>query len=181
MSALVGRRYAWAMFDAAKEQNKLQELTADCNLISATLNGSRELVTAIKSPVVNSDKKLAILKSVFDGKISAQTMNVLGLLTRRGRADMMISVIAEFSKILDEENGILEAEVFSAVELDAAQSDLIQKQLESKTGKKIRLKKKINPDLIGGFTARIGDTVVDGSVKHQLERLRETFMTQSLN
>ncbi|RFM24093.1 MAG: ATP synthase F1 subunit delta, partial [Candidatus Thermochlorobacter aerophilum] len=98
-----------------------------------------------------------------------------------GRAPIIPDVMKEFQAILNEESGIMIAQVESAIELSEAEKQAIAKKLEAISGKKIQIENKINPSLIGGFTARIGDTVIDGSVKHKLERLREELRQVSLN
>ncbi len=181
MSALVGRRYAAALYDIAKSQNKIADFAKDCDLIATTLNNSKELLRAVKSPVINQEKKSALLQAVFSGKVSKQLEDALALLVQKGRAPIIPDVMKEFQAILDEESGIMMAQVESAVELTESEKQAIAKKLESISGKKIRIENKINPSLIGGFTARIGDTVIDGSVKHKLERLREELRQVSLN
>ncbi len=86
-----------------------------------------------------------------------------------------------FEAILDEQSGIITAQVESAIPLDESEKQAIAQKLEAISGKKIRIQNKVNPDLMGGFTARIGDTVIDGSVKHKLQRLREELRQVSLN
>ncbi len=181
MSALVGRRYAAALYDIAKAQNKIADFSKDCEFIASTLKASRELLNAVKSPVINQEKKAALLKAVFSGKVSKQLEDALTLLVQKGRAPIIPDVMKEFQAILDEQSGIMIAQVESAIPLDESEKQIIAQKLEEVSGKKIRMEHKINPSLIGGFTARIGDTVLDGSVKHKLERLREAFRQASLN
>ncbi len=181
MSALVGRRYAIALYDIAKAQSKISEFAKDCTLIADTLNNSKELLRAVKSPVINQEKKSVLLKAVFSGKVSKQLEDALALLVQKGRAPIIPDVMKEFQAILNEESGIMIAKVESAIELSESEKQALAKKLETISGKKIQIENKINPSLIGGFTARIGDTVIDGSVKHKLERLREELRQVSLN
>ncbi|MGQ9805570.1 MAG: F0F1 ATP synthase subunit delta [Chlorobiales bacterium] len=181
MSALVGRRYAAALYDIAKAQNKVADFSKDCDLIASTIKASKELLNAIKSPVINQEKKLTLLKAVFSGKVSKQLEDALVLMVRKGRAPIIPDVMKEFQAILDEQSGIVVSLVESAIPLTESEKQIIAQKLEAISGKKIRIENKINPTLIGGFTARIGDTVIDGSVKHKLERLKEELRQVSLN
>jgi|YNPMSStandDraft_2_1061718.scaffolds.fasta_scaffold01376_6 F-type H+-transporting ATPase subunit delta len=181
MSALVGRRYAIALYDIAKAQNKVADFAKDCDFIATTLNNSKELLRAVKSPIINQEKKSALLKAVFSGRVGKPLEDALALLVQKGRAPIIPDVMKEFQAILNEESGIMIAQVESAIELSEAEKQAIAKKLEAISGKKIQIENKINPSLIGGFTARIGDTVIDGSVKHKLERLREELRQVSLN
>ncbi|MFN3344049.1 MAG: F0F1 ATP synthase subunit delta [Chloroherpetonaceae bacterium] len=181
MSALVGRRYAIALYEIAKAQNKVSDFAKDCNLIASTLKNSKELLNAVKSPIINQEKKTTLLKAVFSGKVGKPLEDALMLLVKKGRASIIPDVMKAFEDILDEQSGIVLAQVESAVWLSEPEKQAIAKKLEVVSGKKIRIENKINPSLIGGFTARIGDTVIDGSIKHKLERLKEALRQVSLN
>lgn len=181
MSALIGRRYAVALYGIAKEQDKVADFANDCQFIVATLKGSKELLNAVKSPIINQEKKIILLKTVFSGKISKQLEDALALLINKDRASVIPEVMEEFEAILDEQSGIITAQIVSAVPLGESEKQIIAQKLEMVSGKKIRIENKINSALIGGFTARIGDTVIDGSVKHKLERLKEELQQVSLN
>lgn len=181
MSALIGRRYAVALYGIAKEQNKIADFAKDCELIASTLKSSKELLNAVKSPIVNQEKKQALVRAVFSGKVGKQLDDALALLVQKRRASVIPDVMKEFQAILDEESGIVIAQVESAVLLGESEKATVAQKLEAVSGKKIRIENKLNPSLIGGFTARIGDTVIDGSVKHKLERLKEELRQVSLN
>ncbi len=181
MSALVGRRYAMALYEIAKAQDKVADFAKDCDLIASTLKASRELLNAVKSPIINQEKKVNLLKAVFSGKVGKQIENALALLVQKGRAAIIPDVMKEFQAILNEQSGIVTARVESAVPLSEAEKQAIAQKLEGVIGKTIRIENVVNPALIGGLTVRIGDTVIDGSVKHKLERLKEELRQASLN
>ncbi|MCS7013345.1 MAG: ATP synthase F1 subunit delta [Chloroherpetonaceae bacterium] len=179
MKSRVGLRYATAILQGAGED--LPTVAQDLELVKQILAESKELSNVLKSPIVKDDDKIAILKQVFIGRISIKTLEALELLVRKGRSAFIADTIAEFQALLDAQNGVLNAEVCSAVELDDTQKNLISAQLERLMHKKVRLSTKVMPALIGGLTIRIGDTVIDSSVKHQLERLRGKFKQAVLN
>lgn len=166
---------------AAEAQNNLDAVTADFELIGKTLKGSKDLVAVLQSPVVKQDAKEKILKQIFDGKISKQMMSFLVLISQKGRERFIDETVVDFKSMLDAKNGIVPVEVKSAVDLDALQSDALRTKLETFTSKKIRITMSIDKALIGGLSVRIGDTVIDGSVKHKLEQLRERFIGEILN
>lgn len=172
-------RYATAILQGAGAE--LDAIAQDLEMVKQTINASRELGNLLKSPIVKNDDKIAVLKQVFIGRISLKTLESLELLVRKGRAELIPAMIEEFQELLDKQNGVVNAEVRSAVELDDAQKAQIQARLERLANKKIRLHAKVQPDLIGGITTRIGDTVIDNSVKHQLAKLRERLKQSSLN
>ncbi len=181
MSALVGRRYAVALYEIAKEQNKVDDFAKDCNLIATIFKNSKELLNAVKSPITNQEKKTALLKAIFSGRVGKPLEDAMMLLVKKGRASLIPDVMKAFEDILDEQSGIMTVRVESAIPLNESEKQAIAQKLEAVSGKKIRIENKVNPELIGGFTARIGDTVIDGSVKHKLERLKEELRQVSLN
>jgi F-type H+-transporting ATPase subunit delta len=180
MKSLVGQRYALSLLQAADAATE-NMIRADFETISATLSESRQLQSMLRSPVVKSADKAAVLRQIFEGKISPKTMQMLELLVRKGRGEFIPDVITEFNRLLDKRDGVIDVNVRSAVAMDGAEQLDLAKKLEAMTGKKVRLNVGVQQDLIGGFTARIGDTVIDGSIKQKLAQLRERFKTGALN
>ncbi|RFM24174.1 MAG: ATP synthase F1 subunit delta [Candidatus Thermochlorobacter aerophilum] len=179
MRSKVGLRYATAILEGAGEE--LQTVVQDLEVVKDTIKASRELRQLLKSPIVKNDDKILILKQIFIGRISLKTLESIELLVRKGRSELILDTIEEFERLLDKRNGVVNAEVASAIELDESQKQQVQARLEKLVGQKIRLQTKVQPDLIGGLTVRIGDTVIDYSIKHQLARLRERLKQGSLN
>jgi ATP synthase, F1 delta subunit len=179
MKSRVGLRYAMAILQGAGEE--LETIAQDLEVVKNTIKASRELSQLLKSPIVKSDDKILILKQIFIGRISLRTLESLELLVRKGRSAFIPDTIEEFQELLDKRNGVVNAEVASAIELDEAQKQLIQARLEKLVSQKIRLQTKVQPHLIGGLTVRIGDTVIDHSIRHQLDRLRERLKQSRLN
>jgi len=179
MRSKVGLRYATAILEGAGEE--LQTVVQDLEVVKDTIKASRELRQLLKSPIVKNDDKILILKQIFIGRISLKTLESIELLVRKGRSELILDTIEEFERLLDKRNGVVNAEVASAIELDESQKQQVQARLEKLVGQKIRLQTKVQPDLIGGLTVRIGDTVIDYSIKHQLARLQERLKQGSLN
>jgi len=99
----------------------------------------------------------------------------LKLVARKKRAGLLPEIIDEFQVLLDEKRGIINVEITSAVKLSDEQSNELVKRLEVYTGKKIRASIAINESLIGGVSVKIGDTIFDGSISHQLQRFRQAL------
>lgn len=172
----VARRYAEALLDLAEEQKELDRAGADLQVIQRAAQGSHELVLFLKSPVINKDKKRTIFAQLFKPRASTLTMNFLGLLIERGREDILLEIIDQFSALRDERQGIVHVEVKAATELTDGQTKQLQKRLESYTKKKVRFSFRMAKQLKGGFVAKVGDTVFDGSVQRQLELMKECFV-----
>jgi F-type H+-transporting ATPase subunit delta len=178
-SAIASRRYASALLDVAIEGNFLEKVTADLQNIQEVLGQSRELQLALKSPLIKGDKKSQILEAIFGDSISDKTIIFIRLLAHKKRAQLLFEVVTEFNSLLDEKNGYLNADVRSAVKLGDDQARELVNGLSARTGKKIRAKMSLDESLIGGFTVKIGDTILDGSVSHQLQLLRKSLSAES--
>jgi F-type H+-transporting ATPase subunit delta len=174
-SAIASRRYASALLDVAEEGNFLDKVTEDLQKVQEILAQSRELVNALKSPLIKGDAKARILQEIFSRDVSDKVLLFMTLLAKKKRAGLLSEVIDEFAALLDEKKGIVNVDVKSAVKLNDEQAKDLVNGLAAYTGKKIRAKMALDEGLIGGITVKIGDTILDGSVKHQLILLKQSL------
>ncbi len=178
-NARVARRYAIALMTVAEETKTLDVMTRDLSLIDQTLKNSRELRVLLQSPVVSAAKKKDILKEVFGPRVGKETMAFVNLMTAKNRESILADVVHEFHLLRDERLGIVTVDVRAAVELTQPQEQSLQKQLESYTGKKVRVQFSLDKAIQGGIVIKIGDTILDASVRRQLELLRERLTAGS--
>src|SRR5699024_5906271 len=141
-----------------------------------TLKDSRELILFLRSPIINYDDKLEVLKELFDDHLQEMTSLFLNLLVKKNRINILDQITEAFIAGYNEYAGIIEIKVSVAYELDDEQQAHVQHQLEEKTGKKVDLEVNIDKSLIGGMTVRIEDTVIDGSVKNKLQELEDQLL-----
>jgi F-type H+-transporting ATPase subunit delta len=180
MSAKAARRYANAFLEAAVEQNDLEKANDDMMLIINTLRASNDLRLFLKSPIIKKDQKSAALATIFEKKINALTVNLLNVLSDKGRLNLLEDIGKHFIDIYNIYNGIIEVNVITAAELGDRQLDNLVKELELVTGKKVKANISVNEDLLGGILVRIDDTVIDGTVKHKLNQLKDRFASASV-
>jgi F-type H+-transporting ATPase subunit delta len=171
----VARRYAEALVELAEEQKSMGAMIKDLELLRESIVGSRDLVLFLKSPIIGKSRKRDVLQSLFAGKVQKSTIEALGVIALKGREDLLPDIIDQFFSIWDERQGIVRVDVKTASELSGEQSATLGEKLEHFTQKKVRLTFGLDKQLMGGFVARVGDTVFDGSVKRQLELLRKRF------
>lgn len=171
----ISYRYANSLFLLAEEKKSLMKLSEDAELIFNTLQGSKELRTILKNPVIKQKEKKNILTALFDTRVSKEIIDFLFFIVDKNREDLLYEIMAEFLNLRDQKEGIIRTEITSAVEFNDDIKKNMIKNLERQTSKTIQSKYKLNPELIGGFVVRIKDTVIDASVKHQLENLRKKF------
>jgi F-type H+-transporting ATPase subunit delta len=179
MEQRVAIRYAQALMDLANERNLVEQFSKDVDEISQVLDSSKDLRAMMHNPVIRPHVKHNVLQQIFASHLSKEMLNFLNLLVHKGRGEMLHSTIVEFRKLVDTKQNVVRAKVTSAVELSEDQRKAIQDRLASLTGQKVVSSYFLDPSLKGGFVARIGDTQIDASLKHQLEILREQFRSGS--
>lgn len=178
---IVASRYAKSLLDLAVEKGQLDAVYADMLQVREVAGGSREFITFLNSPVIKTDKKVAVLKSIFDGKLTELTSGFLTLVANKRRESVIPEVAASFIDQYRTHKNILTAVVTSAHGLDAATRqkalDLVKTQLNGE----IELVEKTDPNLIGGFILKIGDKQIDRSVSRQLSNLKKELTNKALN
>ena len=177
MNRRVAARYATALMELGEELKQLDKIAEDLRDIESTMHGSRELRLALLSPVVSQDQKQKIVTELFAKRFSNVTIKFMDLLIQKGRAEFLLATAEEFLEMLDAKRNIVHAEVRSAINLTEAEQMQIQAMLERMTSKRIKSEFMTDEELRGGFVARIGDQMIDASLKHQLEMLLEQFKT----
>jgi F-type H+-transporting ATPase subunit delta len=171
----VARRYAEAAIGLAEDQKQGERLAGDLELIQKSMKESVEFQSFLKSPVISKEKKRSVLSSLFKANVGALAFDFLNLLVEKGREDVLDGILVEYFKVRDDQLGIMTLELRAAVEMSSDQQASIAKRFEQMTKKKIRIVFSVDKQLKGGFVARVGDTVYDGSVSRQLELLRNRF------
>lgn len=171
----VAHRYASAIYDSARDAQKLKETIDDLRSISEAMTGSRELVLFFKSPIVSNELKASTIKELFYEKIGVFTIQMLSFLVDQKREDILPEIISAFFVILRQREGIQLASVSSAIALSSEQQSSLHRALESITKKKVELGFQTDPSIRGGVVVRLDDTVYDGSIRNQLRQLRKKF------
>ena len=178
----VATRYAKALADvttasgaALQPADALTQLRA----FEAALSASHELQNALSTPAVPASRKRAVVGRIAEViKLSPIALNFLYVLIDHRRITLLSAILNDFELTVDERLGFARAEVSSPTELTEAQRGAINAQLETLTGKRIRMRFAVDPALIGGVVARIGSTVYDGSVRGQLLTLGRRLSTE---
>ena len=172
----VAKRYAEALMSAAEEKKLTDRTAEDLKLLQTTITTSKEFSVFLKSPVITKEKKAGVFGELFEKKLHSSTMVFLNLLVEKGREDVLPAIIAQFFQLRDELLGIVSVDVKAANEFAKEQNLELEKRLEGYTKKMVRIAYSVDKQLKGGFIARVGDTVFDGSIRRQLEILREQFI-----
>ena len=171
----VAARYAKSLLDLSNEQGTLDTVKQDMDLFANTLEGSRDLRLLLRNPIVKHDKKLAILRRLFEGKVSDLTMRFFTIITQKNREDALEFVAPEFIRQFNVLRGIQAAEVTTATPLTPELRAHVEGLVKDQTGGQVLLTEHVDASLIGGFVLRIGDRQIDDSVRTRLNRLRTSF------
>ncbi|NGP86868.1 ATP synthase F1 subunit delta [Fodinibius halophilus] len=171
------RRYATALLELAEERDEVQQILEDIQFVHNTLEGSRELVVFLKSPVINFDDKIGALEKLFFEDLTDPTKLFMKLLAKKDRINLLDQIAVAFIEKYKEFAGIITVDVFVARSLTDDQKSNLHNELEDKTQKTVEMDVIVDEDLKGGMAIRIDDTVIDGTVKHQLEELEESLLT----
>jgi len=166
-------QYANALADIALAQGVAEPAAQQLHEFGVAYAQSAELRTFLASPAVSVEAKHAVIeKIVARVRASKIIRNFLFVLADRRRTNVIPEVIAAFHEVIRQRQGVAEAEVFSAIELSAAQKKEMAAMLARLTGKKIEAKYALDPALLGGAVVRIGDTIYDGSLRSRLNEMR---------
>jgi F-type H+-transporting ATPase subunit delta len=167
----LARVYARALFQVAREHGKLDLVREQLGKIADALAGSRELQFFFFSPYFSTEEKQDALTRVIEGADEA-VMNFLELLIEKHRMPVIFRVRERYERLWDEENRTLAVEITSAIELDEATTQSLGETIGERAGRRVQLATRVDPDIIGGIVVRVGNSILDASIRNRLEQLR---------
>ena len=172
----IARRYAKALLLIGKEDGQTETYREELNTIAELVKSQNVLEQALVNPLYNAADRKKVLKAVLDKMGLSKVMNAFMLLLfEKGRVGFLSNINEFYQKLADELKGVARASLVSATALSSETVEKIRASLSKKTGKDIILEIDEDPGLIGGIVTRIGDLVLDGSVKTQLLNMRESL------
>ena len=165
--------YARSLFEVAKESGKLDEVREQLGQVADAIAGEHSLQVFFYSPYFSPDeKKEGLRKAVSDP--DPTVLNFLDLLIENHRMPALLRVRRSYDGLWEKENDLLPVEVTSAVELDEETVRHIGERIGEQTGRKVQLTSSVEPDLLGGIVVRVGNSIIDASIRNRLEQLRRT-------
>jgi F-type H+-transporting ATPase subunit delta len=169
--AVAQRIYANALFESAKEKGRLERVTEDLNAFVEAVGEIPELRALLENPEVESHEKMDALRAILTDA-DELVRNFLLLVVEKGRTEELGEIVKEFDALVAREEGILDVELTTAVELSDDEATKILAQIEQVSGRRLRATREVSPALIGGFVLRAGSYRADASVRGRLEGLR---------
>ncbi len=172
---ILAQRYARALFSLGKENGKVEDYCQALSGISELFQ-EESVRDSLVNPLYPLDVRQNIMNSIAKAAGADEVLSsFLSLLVEKKRAAILPEIAKELQTMVDEENNICHGSVVSAVEMDKKLKDKVQSTLENITGKKVVLDVSVDPSIIGGIVAKVGDLVFDGSIKTQLHGLKEAI------
>jgi F-type H+-transporting ATPase subunit delta len=168
----IAQVYARSLFEVAQEHDKLDEVRDQIGQFADALGESRELQTFFFSPYFSTEEKKKGLDTALDGA-DETVENFLALLIENHRMPALFRVRRELDSMWQDVNKLLPVSITSAIELDAAVTRQIGDEIGRQTGRKVDLTSTVDPDVLGGIVVRVGNSILDASVRTRLERLRK--------
>jgi F-type H+-transporting ATPase subunit delta len=176
----VVQRYAQAIFELGLESQELGAISDQIRAMADAWSSSRELRLALEDPVLEETRRQALLAEVAQRLgIHGAALNALRVMAERRRLSALPEVARELTRLTDEHNGVLRASVTSAAPLPESYFQSLTQKLEASTHKKIVLERQEDPSLIGGIVLRIGDSIIDGSIRGRLDQLERRLLASS--
>ena len=168
----IAQVYARSLFEVATERDKLDLVREQIGQFADALNDSRELQTFLFSPYFSTEeKKAGLAKAVIDADDIVD--NFFALLLENHRMPAIFRVRREYDRLWEEANRLLPVEITSAVELDPSVAERIGDEIGRQTGRTVELTSSVDPDVIGGIVVRVGNSIIDASIRTRLENLRK--------
>jgi F-type H+-transporting ATPase subunit delta len=164
--------YARALFEVAKENDALDRVHDELGEFADALAEDRNLQVFLFSPYFSSEEKKKGVSSIVSDA-DERTLNFLELLAERHRMPALFRIRRSFDAMWADENKLLPVTVTSAVELDEELVNSIGERIEEQTGRRVELSSNIDPDVLGGLQVRVGNMVLDATVRNRLEQLRK--------
>ena len=171
----VASRYAKSLMELAKEKGQLEEVHEDILALSSAAGATRELGLLLKNPIINSDKKLKVLKAVFP-KANSITTTFYEIISRKNREGVLLDVAREFHAQYNAEKSIQVAELTTTCPIDDALRAEFKNVVKQISGlAEVELLEKVDPQLIGGYVLKVNDRQLDESLSSKLKALKRQF------
>jgi F-type H+-transporting ATPase subunit delta len=170
----IARVYAEALFEVARDKDKLDRIHDELNQFSETLSGGQDMQVFLSSPYFSSAEKREGIERAISGA-DPEFVNFLELLIEKHRMPVVFRIQRQFDELWKEEKRLLDVTLTSAIELDPKVVEKVGKEIEKQTGRKVELRSSVDEDILGGLVLQVGNMVLDASVRNSLEKLRKNI------
>jgi F-type H+-transporting ATPase subunit delta len=167
--------YAHGLLEVAQAEGRLDDVEDELFRFARIVEGNDDLRMALANPGLSAERRAAIVDELLEGRAHTLTRAMASFVVGAGRGHDFPAIVSRFTELAAQSRERELAEVRSAVPLDDAQIERLAEVLSRATGKQVEVKVVVDPAVMGGLVATVGDTVIDGTVRHRLEKLKETM------
>ncbi len=172
----VAERYAHGLFELTQQTQNSETVHLDFTGLANFLKQDDSLIRFLEAPQIVESDKTAVVEKVFKGKVADQLYHLLQLVVAKRRIAFLVEIAAEYSRLYHESKGIVETRLISAVPLTPEEVGSIKARLSKLTGRTIEIITEVDEDIIGGMIAFVGEKIIDCSIRHDLQVLREQLL-----
>lgn len=176
----VADKYAATFLGIALEKKADAAVNDDMKLIARSVASVPQFAKILENPTINQDIKAKVVFAIFKDKVDKETVSYLEFLVKKGRIGILHDVAVSFSRLRDEKLGLLDVTVSAVVELTEEQKKEVTAFLEKKFNKKITVHGVIDEEILGGFVAEAGDTIIDASLKNKLRNVKSKLLNSTI-
>jgi F-type H+-transporting ATPase subunit delta len=178
---IIARRYAHGLFELTEERKASDAVQKDFEDLGNILKADPALIQFLAAPQLLDSDKHAVIDKIFQGKVDDNLYSLIHLLVAKHRTDFMIEISDAYEELYNESRGIVGTRLITAIPLSDEEINAIRAKLNKLTGRQIDLEPEVDPRIIAGVIAIVGDKIIDRSVRHELEVLREQLMELKVN
>ncbi len=180
MYEYLDRRYALAYYQVAEEKGKVQQYIQEFRELVELINTNTDIIQLINNPQMSTLRKTELVKEIFSGKVNDDLISFVNILISKKRIHTVSGVLAETEKIYLEKQSTVVAYVKTVVALNDAEKEELVKKLKVKYNKNILLEEELDESIIGGVYIKIGDDILDGTVKYKLSQIQKLMLKDKL-
>lgn len=171
----VASRYAKSLIELAEEKGVLEEVNRDMQLFHSITKENRNLELALTNPIISNDKKLNILREIFQKKVTELTYRFFEIISRKNRELILPMIAEEFHTLYNEYKGVVKAKVITTFPLDEKLRAKFKAVVKERFKKEVELEESVDSSLIGGYILTVGDKQIDESLNSKLKALKLEF------
>ncbi|QUH24957.1 F0F1 ATP synthase subunit delta [Serpentinicella alkaliphila] len=173
MAELVAKRYAQALFEVAYEENKHKEIEEELLALINIFETNPSFFELLKTPLITVEEKKQVLTEVIGGRVSTELFNFLNILLDKGREGFIFHISRHFKLLSDKVENITEAIAITAIPMNQDDLTRLEQKLSVVSKKKVKLVNEVDSSVIGGILIKIGDKVIDGSIRNRLWNIKQ--------
>lgn len=176
MAKLISKRYAVALFELAKETDKIDLFNSQVELIYNSIKDDKEFLTVLNHPRISGGEKFNLFQNIYKDNISEEILGLISIVVNKNRETEILEILETFLELVKDYKGITTAYVFSAIALNDEQLTKIKENLSKNLNKEIIIEASIKPELIGGLLINVDGKVIDNSIKRNLDDIKKSLI-----